>query len=195
MENKKLYFGSIGIIVLILGILATKNNSKEIVLNNNSTEVIILNTEDNKIITTSETNDEIVVYISGEVNSPDVYTLPNGSRVVDLVELAGGVTDNANVNDINLSKKIKDEDHIHIPAVGETTSTTSSNNGYPININTATKEQLKTLPNIGDVTADNIIKYREENNGFKNIEEIKNVSRIGDTMFQNLKDYIIVNGG
>ncbi len=201
MDNKKIYIGSTIIIVIILGIIGTKRDTNVISLKSNNVSEIIniaeTQPEDEPISTETE-NSNIIVYITGEVNSSGVYSLAPDSRVIDVVNLAGGLTEDADTTKFNLSKKIQDEEHIIIYAIGEDTPVSTSINGNEsklININTSSKEALKTLPGIGDVTADNIIKYREENNGFKNIEELQNVRRIGNVTFDKIKDYITINGG
>ncbi|MFV0440093.1 MAG: helix-hairpin-helix domain-containing protein [Lachnospirales bacterium] len=137
----------------------------------------------------------VTVYIAGEITKPDVYELPEGSRIDDLVNLAGGFTDSAYIKDINLAKKLYDEDYIYIYSNEEITSPTyeSLENGeLLVNINLATKDELMRINGIGEVTAQNIISYREEIDRFSDIEEIKNISGIGDKTFDKLKDYITV---
>ncbi|EOC99801.1 helix-hairpin-helix domain-containing protein [Caldisalinibacter kiritimatiensis] len=142
----------------------------------------------------------IYVDISGEVNYPGVYKLKDGSRVIDAVEKAGGLTEEADRNRINLAKKISDEDKIYIPKVGEETidikTHTSvednvSTNQNLVNINTATNERLKSLPGIGPVLAQRIIDYRNEKK-FESIDELINVKGIGEKKFEDIKDLIIV---
>lgn len=172
----------------------------------------------------SQTEQEkYMVDIKGEVISPGIYELENNSRVIDVIKLAGGLTENADTTVINLSKRIEDEMVIIIyskwqvenwketkeqekylqeqcisPKEGQTKndacidnteefSTTSS----VININTATKEELMTLTGIGEAKAEAIISYREKI-PFTKIEDIKNVSGIGDSVYEDIKDYITV---
>lgn len=141
---------------------------------------------------------KFIIYITGEVNKPDVYEIEEGSRIKDVLDMAGGPTDEADLESINLAEFVKDAQHIVIPNINDTVDksneTNQNNSGTQglININTADKEVLKSLPNIGDVTAENIIKYRENNGNFKSTEEIKNVSRIGDKLYEQIKDMITV---
>ncbi len=142
----------------------------------------------------------IMVHISGEVYKPGLVELELGSRVTDAVELAGGLKKDADMDRINLAKKLIDEEKIYIPKIGEDEvpieassvgmSNDVNNNGQ-ININTCTKEELMSLPGIGEVLAGRIIEYREQN-PFKTIEDIKNVSGIGDKKFESIKDLITV---
>ncbi len=138
----------------------------------------------------------ITVYITGEVNRPDVYELPEGSIVKDAIKKAGGVTKNADLIAINLARKITDGEEIIVPKQGskvpEGTASTNSEENGKININTASLSTLEKLPGIGEVKANAIIKYREEHNGFKTIHEITRVSGIGEKTFEKIKDLITV---
>lgn len=151
-------------------------------------------------VTTSENiSTTIIAYISGEVNNPDVYELENGSRIKDLVLKAGGFTNEADQNNINLSKKLTDEEHVHIYKLGEKqdivieNQNNVNNQSSLVNINTATKQDLMTLPNIGDAVSNYIIDYRDTIGKFNTIEDIKNVDRIGDKTFEKIKDLITVD--
>jgi competence protein ComEA len=151
----------------------------------------------------------IAVYISGEVVSPGVYEVSPGARVEQAVEMAGGLTEQADPDRINLAAYMSDAQHINVPAIGDpVTAGEASAAGVPsgdlvpsgasselnavININTATSEELQTLPGIGEAIAGYIIEYREENGGFKSIDEIMNVMRIGAVTFDKIKDRITV---
>ena len=147
------------------------------------------------------------VYITGQIKNPGVYDAFDGNRIVDIVEKAGGFTENADKEEINLAEYVKDEQHIEVQSIVKEVDKTddsrqnindgneidnSKNSKGLININTASQKELETLPSIGEVTAANIIEYREKNGGFSNISEIKKVSRIGDKIFERIKDLITV---
>lgn len=143
----------------------------------------------------------ITVYINGEVKKPGVYSLKGDSRVEDLIKISGGFKDDADTHKINLAKKLKDEDYIYIEKIqkeeeqGKSISAEGKSGldeDGVVNINTASLEELKTIPGVGDVTAQNIIDYREQNGDFSSREDIKNVDRIGDKTFEKLKDKIDV---
>ncbi|MDY2928116.1 helix-hairpin-helix domain-containing protein [Anaerococcus sp.] len=142
------------------------------------------------------------VYISGEINKPGVYQIKDGDRLEDLINEAGGLTDKASDKTLNLAQRLDDQMKIYIPNIDEENSLENidpnqaanisvSSKSELININTASKEELMTLPNIGDKRADAIIEYRSANK-FEKIEDIKNVTGIGDKFYEALKDLITI---
>ena len=141
---------------------------------------------------------KISVYVSGQVKNTAVVELEdNGNlRAVDAVNLAGGLTEFADTEAINLAEAISDGQHIHIPTkeilLQPSTKEISSaqNSGDKVNINTADVDKLSTLKGIGPATAQKIIDYREQNGAFKTIDEIKNVRGIGQKKFDAIKDKI-----
>lgn len=143
---------------------------------------------------------EVVVHVTGAVNAPGVYTLPADARVDDAVR-AAGATAEADLSQLNLAQKLADGQKITVPAVGasadtggEATAAASGDSGGSalVNINTATLEELETLPSIGEVRAQAIITYRETNGGFRTIDDIKEVSGIGEKIFADIAPYITV---
>ena len=174
-----------------------------------------------KKVTSSKT---VYVDIKGAVNNPGVYEVDNGSRVIDVIKIAGDLKENADTSIINLSKIVTDEMYIIVYTVDEMKSykekmipaktivkevekkiicpddsndacinqnNSNSSISGKININSATKEELSTLPSIGESKAQNIIDYRSETS-FETIDDIKNVKGIGDSLFEKIKDYIEV---
>lgn len=147
----------------------------------------------------SKNADRIGVYISGEVKNTGVYYLKKDSRITDLINICGGLTEEADVSKINPAQKLNDSDKIIIPKKEENLNTESMedtdesdiNVQEKININTATKDELTSLNGIGEATANKIINYRNKNK-FKDIEDIMNVPGIGEAKFNNIKDYICV---
>ncbi len=153
------------------------------------------------------------IYITGAVQNSDVYYLSAGSIVKDAIEAAGGFTPNANRNEINLALELQDQQQIHVPIEGEdnppppiqggssapktdeapqTSDQAQSAPGGTINLNTATLDQLDTLPGIGPAIAKRIIEYRETVGGFTAIDQITQVSGIGDATFAKIRDQISV---
>ncbi|MEI5995481.1 helix-hairpin-helix domain-containing protein [Candidatus Enterococcus mansonii] len=142
---------------------------------------------------------EIYVDIKGAVKKPGMYEGTGNMRVWDAIMLAGGVREDADTKQVNFSKRISDQMVIYVPLIGEVISDDqkpadsqdkSSKDTEKININQANESELQALPGVGQKKAQEIIRYREENGGFKGIEEIKNISGFGDKTFEKLKDVI-----
>ncbi len=145
--------------------------------------------------TLSTDKKQICVYIVGEIVNPGVYTLDEDSRVCDVVALAGGFTEYAAKEYINLAGRLSDEQQVIVYSLEEVKDKDISimeEDNSRININTATKEMLMTLPGIGESRAMDIISYREENGGFSAIEDIMKISGIKEAAFSKIKDLITV---
>lgn len=160
--------------------------------------------------TTKETEEKnIFVHIAGCVQKEGMLELSSNSRIADAIEKAGGLTQEADLSDINLAYLLEDGMKIYIPNQNERqennekTENTAKTESTPsmqiqdtntkqnvININTATQEELDTLPGIGPATAAKIIAYRKEKGKFNNKEEIKEVSGIGEAKYEKMKEYI-----
>lgn len=142
----------------------------------------------------------IYVYVCGQIVSPGVYVLPQGSRICDLFELAGGFTQIAATDYWNQARLLTDGEMIYVPTVEEVkerplenNTATDTDDSDKVNINTASKEELMTLPGIGEARALAIIAYRKENGPFTSVEELKEVEGIKDGVFSKMKDYIEIN--
>ena len=143
---------------------------------------------------------DIVVHIEGAVNQPGVYTMPYGSRINDVLNLAGGPTEEADLARINLAAFLEDAQQVIIPIAREDgeadfapePAAAQQDSGL-VNINTADQGQLTTLPGIGPVIAGNIIAHRETHGPFATVEELRNVPRIGAVTLENLRDLITIN--
>lgn len=221
MENKKKILISIGlIVVLIIGfIIYTLNNKQNDELDMNSflvgensdgnmekqeENVESVNKIDEKVA-------EIAVHITGEIKKAGIVYLPEGSRLVDAIEKAGGETKDADLSQVNLAYQLQDGEKVYIPnkkekvekyitqgngnnvvSEGAKTSNTSKGDNNRVNINTATQNELDSLPGIGPATAQKIIDYRETNGDFNKIEDLQNVKGIGESKFSEIKDKITV---
>ena len=150
----------------------------------------------------AQTEEETVcVHVCGAVNDPGVYYLEAGSRVHEAVEMAGGLSSDAAEEYVNLAQVITDGEQIYIPTleeaqeqgleIGSSSSSDEDESGL-ININTATSEELQSLSGIGQAKAEAIIAYREDNGDFTSIEDITNVSGIGESTYEKIKDQITV---
>lgn len=145
-----------------------------------------------------EDGEYIYTHITGEIKKPGVYKMKAGTRMDDLVKEAGGLTDEADINQINLSEKLVDEERIIVPSKSGSseegiTSAAIDAKTKKININKASLSELMTLPGVGEKTAQKFIDYREQKK-FKKIEDVMNIEGIGENKFKNIKEYISVNG-
>ncbi len=149
----------------------------------------------------------LIVYVCGEVKNAGVYELYEKSRVIDAIEAAGGISEAAAVQTLNLAAYVNDGEKIYVPSVDEALNSTvytdansmtgSSAGGVSatknVNINTADRATLMTLPGVGESKADKIIAYREAHGGFSKPEDLMLVSGIKEGMYNKVKDYICVN--
>jgi competence protein ComEA len=138
------------------------------------------------------------VYVSGAVTHPDVYELSPDSIVQDALSTAGGASDDANLDAVNLARPLSDGDQVYVPRVGEVVTPIPQEGGQaapvaggPVNINTADQAALESLPGIGPALAERIIDYREANGSFAAIEDIQNVSGVGPATFEGFRELIV----
>lgn len=154
-------------------------------------------------------SETIQVFVCGAVKVSDVYQLPREARVRDAIEAAGGFSEDADKEWLNLAAVLQDGEKLYIYTVEETSemkiaqeyfgmeTSVDGTSGFleaeeKINLNTATKELLMTLPGIGEMRAEAVIAYRKEKGGFDTIEEIMNISGIKEAVFLKIKDSIVV---
>ena len=148
----------------------------------------------------------IKVDVKGAVKSPGIFTAQAGDRVIDLISSAGGFTEKADTDKVNFAQIIEDQMVIYVPEIGEEDkgnleniqvgtsgdAVTKGPSGGLVNLNTATQEDLQTLTGIGPSKADAILEYRETVGKFKEVDELKQVTGIGDKTFERLRDSISV---
>lgn len=162
---------------------ANGNNAEEI-----DSEEIDLNKGDAE-------EQKIYVYVCGAVNQPGVYEFPIGSRAYEVIQRAGGFREDAATTYINQAKILKDETQLYIPTVDEASQEKiqkQSEEDGKVNINTASRDELMTLPGVGEAKADSIIEYREANGEFRTIEAIMQISGIKEGLFNKIKEYITI---
>lgn len=148
---------------------------------------IILMRQDDEVVFNvgdEKTTINICAYVVGEVESPGIFEVPDGTRVYEIIEMAGGATDEAELSRINLAKIVEDEEKITVP------KKVAISDDKIVNINSASVDKLSTLNGIGKSTAEKIVKYREENGYFNSIEELMNVSGIGESKYNAIKENI-----
>ena len=140
----------------------------------------------------------ITVYIDGEVRSPGLVSLPRQSRVNDAIQAAGGLLSSANPDTINPAAKLNDGDKIHVSSINDTPSPSSRQTKvtpspaphFPINVNTASAEELQSLPGIGESKSSAIVAYRQEHGPFKTLEGLMDVPGIGPGIFASIREFI-----
>src|SRR5690625_4033375 len=137
----------------------------------------------------------VIVDIKGEISRPGIYEVSINSRIHDVIEIAGGFSDEADQTHVNLAQKVQDEMMIIVPKVGEALPTTGTNTGAgsgKVRINYATQEEIETLSGIGPSKAQAIIQYRDEHGFFNSVEDLLQISGIGEKTLENMKEDIQV---
>lgn len=198
---RRLISATLGMIMIILSGCSFSVPVEE---GENTDSTAIIKAEEETAATEQEEAEDIYVHVCGCVRKPGVYQLRSGARTQEAIDAAGGFSEKANQTAWNLAEVLQDGMQVYIPskdeakeALNEEQSSkkvlSASQKGNTVNINTASKEELVTLPGIGESRADAIIACREEKGSFTSIEEIKNVAGIGEGIFNRLKDLITVN--
>lgn len=175
---------------LLIGLIGCRKEDEEKI----SLELTETQCEDESEKESKESTEDfgyIYVYVCGAVNQEGVYELSRGSRVYEAVEMAGGFREDADTRNLNQAQLLEDEERIYVPVVGEEVQMYSEEDGK-ININRASKEELMTLPGVGESRAENIIKFREGQGAFQSIEDIMQVSGIKEGLFERIKDLITI---
>lgn len=141
-------------------------------------------------VATPASSARIFVHVLGAVVSPGLYQLHDGDRVVDAIAQAGGFAEGADETQLNLARLVSDGEQIVVPIMGEAAPAAASDG--KVNLNTATAEQLETLPRVGPAMAQRILDWREANGRFTAVEDLLSVTGIGDKTFESLKDLVTV---
>lgn len=206
-KKKKLIVKVIITIAILIIVLVTfiKNKMEENSYNIMYENLKIENNIETYTVEEQASKSKIKVYVTGAVNLPGVIELEEGARIEDAINLAGGVKEDANLEQVNLAYCLEDGQKLYIPNINEKeVEYISTENGEnviegsvnsdvsKVNINTGGIEELKKLPGVGESLAQKIIDYRDENGKFNSIEELKNVSGIGDKKFESMKSYLVI---
>ena len=196
-------------IVITIGIIIYFFNNNQLEKSNINDEILVSNNISKEKSTNNEEENIIVIHITGAVKIPGVVRLTEGARIEDAINKAGGLTEDANIANVNLAYVLEDGTKIKIPSItdeitmeesiintdggeGVTDSSNLEKNKTAININKADELELQRLQGIGPSLASKIIDYRNNNGNFASIEDIKKVSGIGDSIFENIKENIYV---
>ena len=184
-----------GVLLLLVGVGGLFSKKEEAV-----EEVTVVETTMLAEKTEDSTTKEAVIFvdIKGAVKNPGVYQMKAGDRVKDALDAAGGLTDEADSQKVNLAQRVEDQMVIVVPKVGEeateipagATSKETPKEGK-VNINTATVEELKTLKGVGEKKAEAIIEYRKKNGSFKTKEDLMKVRGIGKKLFESFQERIV----
>lgn len=202
-KNKKYVIIGLIFCVLIIAIIIVKQFDTE---EKETLDLISIEENTENTETVEEEKDyKIVIHITGEVNNEGIIEIKEGGRISDAIEEAGGLTKEADLERVNLAYELEDGQKIYIPNKKDKDIEEYVTEGVDdivlpdelskagdglVNINKASSEELQELDGIGEALAENIIAYRENNGKFKNIEDIKNVSGIGDSKYEKIKDNI-----
>lgn len=199
-EKKRIvYIAAAVIFILVCGIIYFGNEKKnepsyEPVVESTVCETSFPYTDEGT--GNSSYDESVVVYVTGAVLHPGVYEVGGNMRVSDAIEAAGGFKNNAAADYLNLAAQLSDGEKITVPTKKEAKALNKdddSDESHLVNINTAAKEELMTLPGIGESKADAIIAYRQENGGYRNIEELMQISGIKEGVYSKISEYITVN--
>lgn len=205
MKNKNKYLLITIILVFTLLTVMVINlnaNSKEYIVGDTDSSIM----QDESIAEDAEEenyeqeeNSKVTVFVSGEVLNQRVVEIEKGKRLIDAVEICGGLTEKADLNAVNLALVLEEEGHYIIPAIGDTNVVNATNlnqmnsSSNLVNINSADIELLKTLPGVGDVLGQRILDKREELGKFTSIDQLNDVSGIGDKKFSDIKDKVTID--
>ncbi|GAB3388758.1 hypothetical protein GCM10027568_10080 [Humibacter soli] len=182
---------------VLVGMLAPRGDSRRV------PAVTVTAAGANRVAPTPVPTTVVYVHVLGAVVHPGLYTLADGSRVVDAIGAAGGMTDDAEQAGVNLARPLSDGEQLAVPHVSDPVAAPASGGvqggggvvdatGGKVNLNTGTEEELDTLPRVGPAMAAKIIAWRTENGRFTSIDDLMNVSGIGQKTFDGLKDQVTV---
>lgn len=190
--KKSSFFLLAGLAVFFFVVFTKKQDSSaELPIDTKDTDELFQ--DDTNSESTVDNEQSLVVDVKGAVQSPGVYTVDQDDRIHDVIELAGGFSKNADQSQVNLAQLVQDEMIIAVPEQGEQETNISSginDSNDKIRINYASVQEIEQLPGIGPSKAETIFQYREENGLFRELEDLLNISGIGEKTIESLRDYI-----
>ncbi|BAC13937.1 late competence protein (DNA binding and uptake) [Oceanobacillus iheyensis HTE831] len=190
--KKSSFFLLAGLAVFFFVVFTKKQDSSaELPIDTKDTDELFQ--DDTNSESTVDNEQSLVVDVKGAVQSPGVYTVEQDDRIHDVIELAGGFSKNADQSQVNLAQLVQDEMIIAVPEQGEQETNISSginDSNDKIRINYASVQEIEQLPGIGPSKAETIFQYREENGLFRELEDLLNISGIGEKTIESLRDYI-----
>ncbi|MBF8982149.1 helix-hairpin-helix domain-containing protein [Lutibacter sp. B2] len=198
-KNKKYKFIIVGVltifICLSMGVTYHKNMSSDIVYEKIEDDEDEEEVQVNKEIEEEKIGKHIMVDLCGEVKNSGVIELDEGARLIDAINLAGGILPTADRKCVNLARVLEDGEQIYIPKIGEASEDVcnernAKTSSKKININAASDTELQVLDGVGSVLAKRIVEYREKNGRFKDVRDIMNVAGIGDKKFKSIEEHI-----
>jgi competence protein ComEA len=199
--EKKQFISALVVIaagVLLAIFLLWSGGAKEISSASTSDSEFSIEVVDNNQSTNQpvQPNKILIIDVAGKVKNPDVYELPQGSRVIDAIKAAGGVGKGGDSSGVNMARLLEDGEQIFIESSSSTSHSLSSpsrgTRGGKVNLNRANLAELDGLPGFGPVLAARIIEWRSKNGNFKSVDELRRVSGIGDAKFNELKEVVVV---
>lgn len=188
--KKHIYIIIAALLFLTAGVIYVADTSLK--TEEDSSNIMNTTSESKEESTQTANKEKVVVYVCGNVNSPGIIECDIDSRLYEVINMAGGFSEGADIDALNLADTVKDKDKIYVPLKGEASVSDTWDNKGLININKADKEKLTSLPGIGQSRAEDIVKYRTENGTFSAIEDIMNVPGIKESAFNKIKDLISV---
>lgn len=201
-QKKLVLLATAGVLLFVLLWLVFRPSEEAV-----QEEILFSTEESSTVASSSQAETEWFVDLKGAVAHPGMYRINEGMRLMDVIEQAGGFTEEADRNQVNLAKLLSDQEIVYVPKNGEEVPamqqaaaaptdspqlTNSSEDTEKININTADATQLQQLSGIGEKRAQDIINYREENGSFQSVEDLMKVSGIGQKTLEKLRNSITI---
>ena len=184
-EQQLIILGLVLVIVAGLGVMAYRRLSPD------NSEIVIEQPR-STLMSSHSSSPRLVVHIVGAVKREGVYKIAHGDRLIDVLNLAGGATAQANLSKINLAEKVKDGQKITVPAKQTAAINASGSSSGKVSLNSASKSELCKVSGIGPGTAKKIIDFRSKNGPFSRIEDIMKVKSIGKSKFGKIKGHITI---